>query len=111
MSSVVSAFTNSEYYMGRYRFGATTDYNKILAYFNGNPSQFSGGFDQVRSLPNDFDDSERIYARSVMNTISLVPLRLQTGLRIEAAKDSLLATIMNIDTNRALCSSSPLPPH
>ena len=111
MSSFLSSFTNSDYYMGRYRYGPTTDYKKILAYFNGNPSQFSGGFDQVRSLPNDFDDSERIYAGYVMNTISLGRLRLQTGLRIEATKDSLLGTVVNLDTNGNFVSSSPLPAH
>jgi TonB-dependent receptor len=111
MSSFLSSFRNNRYYLGgRYQFGPTTDYNKILAYFNANPGQFSGGFDPVGSLPNDFDDSERIYAGYVMNTISLGRLRLQTGVRVESTNDSLLGTLINLDDSANFIPPAvPLP--
>jgi len=107
MSSFLSSFTNHNYYLGgRYHYGPTTDFKKILAYFNANQGQFAGGFDQMRSWPNDFDDSERIYAGYAMNTISFGRLRLQTGLRVEATNDTLLGTA--VDTTITPLTPTPV---
>ncbi len=108
MSSFLGSYRNSNYYLGRITAGPTTDYNKILAYFNDNPGQFSGGFDPVRSYPNDFDISERIWAGYVMNTISFGKLRLQTGLRIESTGDSLLGTEVTLDSGGNFAGLAPL---
>jgi TonB-dependent receptor len=108
MSSFLSSYRNPDYYLGRITAGPTTDYNKILAYFNDNPGQFTGGFNPVRSYPNDFDISERIWGGYVMNTIGLGKLRLQAGLRIEATGDSLLGTVVTLDSNGDFAGLSPL---
>jgi len=105
----LNSFVNHDYYFGHYTFGPTTDYNKILAYFNAHPNEFTGGFNAVNSFPNDFDASERIYAGYVMNTIGFGRLRLQTGVRIEATKDSLLGNVVVLDSNGDFSSTSPFP--
>ena len=109
MSLFLNSFVNHDYYFGHYTFGPTTDYNKILAYFNAHPNEFTGGFNAVNSFPNDFDASERIYAGYVMNTIGFGRLRLQTGVRIEATKDSLLGNVVVLDSNGDFSSTSPFP--
>ena len=109
MSSFLGSFVNHNYYFGRYAFGPTTDFNKIVAFFNANPNQFTGGFNPVRSLPNDFDLSERIYAGYLMNTISFGRVRLQTGVRIEATQDSLLGNVITLDSNGDFASVAPFP--
>ena len=109
MTSFLSSFTNHDYYFGRYNYAPVTDFSKILSYFNSNPAAFSGGFDPVRSLPNNFDSSERIYAGYAMNTVSLGRFRIQTGVRIERTEDSLLGTVVTLDSGGSFLSSSPFP--
>ena len=109
MNLFLNSFVNHDYYFGHYTFGPTTDYNKILAYFNAHPNEFTGGFDPINSFPNNFDASERIYAGYVMNTIGFGRLRLQTGVRIEATKDSLLGNVVVLDSNGDFASTSPFP--
>ena len=107
MSSFLGPFVNHDYYSLQYTFGPTTDYNKILAYLNSHPSEFTGSFDPTANFPNDFDLSERIYAGYVMNTISFGRLRLQGGVRIEATKDSLLGNQVTDPTGTGNLVVSP----
>jgi TonB-dependent receptor len=109
MSQFVIPFTNSDYYLGNYTFGAVTDYNKILAYFNANRAAFSGGPNLAANSYNDFDINERIYAGYAMNTISFGRVRLQTGIRIESTRDSLLGNLVTLDGNGDYQSSAPFP--
>jgi TonB-dependent receptor len=99
MSSFLSSYTDPNYYFGQYKVGPITSYNKVLTYLNANPGQFSGGFNRVRSLPNDFNLNERIWAGYVMNTLAFGKFRLQTGVRIEATQDSMLGNVVTLDTS------------
>ncbi len=107
MSSFLSSYTDPNYYFGQFKFGPTTDYKKVLAYFNANPGQFNGGYDPVRSLPNNFNLSERIWAGYVMNTLSFGKFRLQTGVRIEATQDSMVGNVVTLDTSGNFASVLP----
>ncbi len=85
----LDSYGNANYYDGTYKYGPVTDYNKILAYFHGNPSQFTlepyspNGNTTVGGNPINFDYVEKVPAAYVMNTIDLGRFRLVAGLRIE----------------------------
>jgi TonB-dependent receptor len=94
MSLMLGTFTNPNYYFGAYpKYGPTTDYTKILAFFNGNPGLFPDNplADQARMFPADFNTNERVTAGYVMNTINLGNARVQAGVRVEGTSDSFLA--------------------
>jgi TonB-dependent receptor len=101
MSQFLGTFTNPNYYFGAYQIGPTTDWNKILAFFNGNRGLFSHQVNREhRSAdPNNFNTSERVYAGYVMNTITLGRVRLQGGLRFESTNASFVGTQVNFDNN------------
>ncbi len=107
MSGFLGSYTDPNYYFHQYQFGPTSDYKKVLTYFNANSGQFGGGFDPVRSLPNDFNVNERIWAGYVMNTTSFGRLRLQTGVRIEATEDSMLGNVVTLDSGGNFSSVAP----
>src|SRR5579859_4727653 len=99
-SSALGTFTNSTYYLQGYpKFGPTTDFSKILAYFHANfvpndpnsPIQLDRTKTLRTNAGGDFDETERVYAGYVMNTINLGNVRLQTGVRIEGTSESFLA--------------------
>jgi TonB-dependent receptor len=98
-SSALGTFTNSTYYLQGYpKFGPTTDFSKILAYFHANfvpnnaasPIQLNHKRTLQQNVGGDFDETERVYAGYVMNTINLGNVRLQAGVRIEGTSGSFL---------------------
>jgi TonB-dependent receptor len=69
MSSFLATFTNPNYYFGKYgTYGPTTNYGKIVAFFNANPSFFTPATlsDEARTFPADFNADERVTAGYVM---------------------------------------------
>jgi TonB-dependent receptor len=93
MTEFLSSFRDNNYYFKNFTYGPVTDFKKILAAL-----QVNGTFpNSVYNLRNSYNIGERIWAGYVMNTISLGRLRLQTGVRIESTKDSLLANQLNFD--------------
>src|SRR5579883_495730 len=109
MNSFLTSFRNTNYYFNNFNYGPVTNYNSILAYYNANPGQFSGGPNLAANLSNDFDISERIYAGYAMNTVTLGKFRWQMGLRVESTQDSLLGNIVNLDNSGNFASSGPFP--
>jgi TonB-dependent receptor len=95
MSSFLGSFTNPNYYFGVYpKYGPTTDYAKIIAFFNANPGLFGPPntlSDDARVFPSDFNTDERVIAGYAMNTINFSRFRLQAGVRFEATQASFLA--------------------
>lgn len=94
MSTMLGSFTNSNYYFGVYPpYGPTTNYAKIINFFNSNPALFSTDplSDAARTLPADFNIDERVIAGYVMNTINFGRFRLQAGVRIESTQGSFQA--------------------
>src|SRR6267143_4606310 len=92
LSSVLGAYTNPSYYDNFYRvgslsYGPASNYNLITKAVLGNPGQFTT--DQAASIRRSagafFDANERIYAGYLQNVISFGKLRLQTGIRFDAA--------------------------
>lgn len=108
MSQFTMPFSDPNYYFGRYQYGPITDFNKILAFYNGNPSAFSGGANLVSNLNNDFNIGERIYAGYAMNTITLGRVRLQTGVRVESTNDGLVGNNVLLDNYGDFSSVAPL---
>jgi len=93
-SLALGTFTNRNYYLQGYpTFGPTTDYRKILALFNANQSTFTPNRRTTisRNLGGDFNETERVYAGYVMNTINFENIRIQAGVRIEGTSGSFLA--------------------
>ena len=112
MSQFLGTFTNPNYYFGAYKIGPTTDWNKVLAFFNSDRGLFSHQVNREHRTadPNNFDTSERVYAGYVMNTITLGRVRLQGGLRFESTKASFVGTQANFDlTSGAFLSDSLVP--
>jgi TonB-dependent receptor len=116
LNSVLGAYTNPTYYdnffrVGSQSYGPTSNYNLIQQAVLGNPSQFS--LDQARSIRRSagafYDANERIYAGYVQNVISFGKLRLQTGLRFDAADTGFLANrILTSDpTDPTVTPSNP----
>ncbi len=102
MSSVLSSFTNPNYYFGAYgTYGPTTDYNKIIALFNANRGAFNSGVnalsDLARTIPSDFITDERVSAGYVMNTINFGQSRLQAGVRVEGTQDSFVGNQIQVN--------------
>src|ERR1700674_2361714 len=111
MSQFLGTFTNPNYYFGAYKIGPTTDWNKVLAFFNGNRGLFSHQVDREHRTadPNNFDTSERVYAGYVMTTITLGRVRLQGGVRFESTKASFMGTQANFDPGGAFLSDTSVP--
>jgi TonB-dependent receptor len=116
LSSVLGTYTNQDYYDGSFasggaNYGPTSDYNLITRAVTANPSQFNEDLAKSirRSASAFYDANERIYAGYVQNVISFGKLRLETGVRFDAADTGFLAN--NIATsdpnNPAITSSNP----
>jgi TonB-dependent receptor len=111
LNSVLGSYTNPTYYdnffrIGSQSYGPTSNYNLIQqAVAQGataNPSIFPEELakDIRRSKGAFYDANERIYAGYLQNVISFGKLRLQTGLRFDAADIGLLANkIVTSDPN------------
>lgn len=114
MSTMLGSFTNPNYYFGVYpKYGPTTNYSKILAFFNSNPSAFPTDpfADQAQTFPADFTVDERVVAGYAMNTINFSRFRLQAGLRIEGTRATYLANQIQIATdNDPLFNANPNSP-
>jgi TonB-dependent receptor len=100
MSSVLSSFTNRDYYFGNFgTFGPTTDYKKIIALVN--PGTFTSASnllsDEARTLPADFNTDERVIAGYLMNTINLGNARVQAGVRVEGTQDSFVGNVISVN--------------
>lgn len=97
MNQFLGSFTTSNYYFGVYPQGApTTNFARIVSFFNSNPSLFAQdiGADEAQTFGADFNLDERVTAGYVMNTISFGKdnrFRLQAGVRVESTTDSFLA--------------------
>src|SRR5229473_1417399 len=98
LSSVLGTYTNPSYYdnffrIGSQSYGPTSNYNLITKAVLGNPGQFAPevATDIRRSKGAFFDANERIYAGYLQNVISFGKLRLQTGVRFDAADTGFLA--------------------
>jgi TonB-dependent receptor len=107
LSSVLGTYTNPSYYgnffrIGSLAYGPTSHYNSITKAVLGNPGQFAPDIatNIRRSAGAFFDANERIYAGYLQNVISFGKLRLQTGVRFDAADTGFLAnTIVTSDPN------------
>jgi TonB-dependent receptor len=99
MVNMMRSFTNPDYYFGKYgTYGPTTDYSKIVGFFNTNPGLFAQDVagDQARMFAADFTADERVSAGYLMDTINLGSARLQAGVRIEGTNASFLANKFNV---------------
>ena len=116
LNNVLGSYTNPTYYdnffrIGSQSYGPTSNYNLIQQTVAANATQFS--VDQARSIRRSagafFDANERIYAGYVQNVISFGKLRLQTGVRFDAADTGFLANrILTSDpTDPTVTSSNP----
>jgi TonB-dependent receptor len=105
LSSVLGGYTNPSSYdnffrIGSQAYGPTSNYSLITKAVLGNPAQFAPDLatDIRRSAGAIFDANERIYAGYLQNVISFGKLRLQTGVRFDAADTGFLAnTIVTSD--------------
>ena len=115
MSQFLGTFINPDYYDKHYTFGPTVDYSKVTAYFRAHGSD-PNFFEQdiassiQNSAPNNYDLVERVTAGYVMNTINLGPLRLQTGLRLEATTENVLGYQVFFDSEGNLCGPGNTDP-
>jgi TonB-dependent receptor len=107
LSSVLGTYTNPSYYdnffrIGSLSYGPTSNYNLIQKAIAANSGQFAPDVatDIRRSKGAFFDANERIYAGYLQNVISFGKLRLQTGVRFDAADTNFLANkIVTSDPN------------
>jgi TonB-dependent receptor len=107
MSTMLGSFTNPNYYFGVYpHYGPTTDYSKIIAFYNANLNNIAifnpydaaaQEADLQRTAPGDFNVDERVIAGYAMNTINFSRFRLQAGVRFEATQASYLANHTGVD--------------
>jgi TonB-dependent receptor len=107
LNSVLGSYTNPSYYdnffrVGSQSYGPTSNYNLITQAVLSNPTQFS--LNQAASIRRSagafYDANERIYAGYAQNVISFGRLRLQTGIRFDAADTGFLANkIVTSDPN------------
>jgi TonB-dependent receptor len=105
LSSVLGTYTNPSYYnnffrIGSLAYGPTSNYNLITHAVLTNLGQFAPDVagDIRHSKGAFFDANERIYAGYLQNVISFGKLRLQTGVRFDAADTGFLAnTIVTSD--------------
>jgi TonB-dependent receptor len=102
LGSVLGTYTNPTYYdnffrIGTLSYGPTSNYTLIQRTIAANPGQLA--IDQTtsdrRSNGAFFDANERIYAGYLQNVISFGKLRLQTGVRFDAADTGFTANQLN----------------
>ncbi len=103
-----TGYVDPQYYSGNYHMGPTTGFDKLVGYFDSNPSLFSLDVNDTHfsSDPANFNLVERVSAGYIMNTINWNRFRLQTGLRIEGTTLRTLGYIANQDANGNWISDS-----
>ena len=79
----LSSFVNNNYYNNDYKFGPTTDWNKLINYLNANPSAFTVDPTTVGVNAGNFDLVEKVSAGYVMDTIDFSKIRVVAGVRFE----------------------------
>lgn len=97
LTGFLSTFTDPNYYMKNYKFGPTTDWNKITNYLNANPSAFTLDPTTVGVNGGNFDLVEQVSAGYVMDTIDFSKVRIVAGVRVEGT--SLNTTGFDAQTN------------
>ena len=116
LDTVLGSYTNPSYYDNSFRigsqsYGPTSNYDSIIRAVQSNLSQFS--LNQAKSIRQGagafFDANERIYAGYLQNAISFGKLRLQAGVRFDAADTGFVANrILTSDpSNPAITPSQP----
>jgi len=92
-----TGFNDKNYYDGTYYMGPVTDWNRLTAYFQANPGNFSLDVPTTHegSDSANFDLIQRVSAGYVMNTINWPRFSLQTGLRLEATQVHVLGYYVN----------------
>jgi TonB-dependent receptor len=110
MTNFLSSFTNSNYYDKSYTLGPLTDYNKIKAFYTGNPTAFTEDVSATHQQndPNNFNLLERVGAGYLQNIINFGKWRLYTGLRFEATDLNVTGYKVQIDADGNYVSTSPL---
>jgi TonB-dependent receptor len=110
LSSVVTSFSNPDYYDKSYKLGPLSDYDKIVAMFNSNPSQFelNTNTSNQNSTRNNYDTGERVIAGYLMNTLDFGPVRLQTGVRFEATQSAFTGYHVTLDSQGNFASATPV---
>jgi TonB-dependent receptor len=88
---------NPGYYFGAYQLLPLSNFDKLLSYFNANPSQFNEAtdFEHLISDSNNYHTIERVIAGYVQNTITIGRFKIVGGLRIEGTQGSFVGTIAN----------------
>lgn len=111
LSQVLGNTTDPNYYFNQYTLGPLSDYSKIQAAFNSNPSAFALNVNATRqrSDPNNYNTTERVYAAYAMNTISFGKARLQTGVRVETTQSKFTGYQVTFDANGNYSSTTPVP--
>jgi len=114
LNSVLGTYTNPTYYdnffrVGSQSYGPTSSYDAITRAVLSNLGKFSlaQATSIRRSASGFFDANERIYAGYLQNVISFGKLRLQTGVRFDAADTNFLANrIVTSDPNDPTVTAS-----
>ena len=99
LAQVLGNTTDPNYYFKLYNLGPLSDYDKITNLVNSNPKSFSLDPIQtrLRSDPNNYNTTERVYAAYAMNTITFGKARLQTGVRVETTQSKFTGNRVNRD--------------
>jgi TonB-dependent receptor len=98
MTQFLGTFANNNYYSGNYKFGQTTDWNKLINFLNANPSDFTLDPTTVGANPGNFDLVEKVSAGYVMDTIDIGKIRIVGGVRIEGTNLSTLGFDLQANT-------------
>jgi len=109
MVPFLNGFDNKHYYDGTYYMGPVTDWNKLTAYVEANPADFTldEGATQEASQSADFDLVQHLSAGYVMNTINWPGFSLQTGFRVEAIQVRALGYYVQTDANGNWLGTTP----
>jgi TonB-dependent receptor len=94
MSSLLSGFTNTNYYGGHYPFGPAGSWEKSVAFLKANPGQFMLAPTQnapIGGNNNNFDLVERVTSGYIMNTIDFGRFRFIAGIRFEGTDDKTIS--------------------
>ena len=86
---------NPGYYFGHYPLLPFSNFDKLLSFFNANPSLFTEAtdFEHLITDSNHYTTKERVVAGYIQNTITLGHFRVLGGLRIEGTQSSYVGTI------------------
>ena len=108
MSQFTTSFHDNNYYFGDYTYGPVVSYQKIVAAVAPPGCSTCLSPNLANNLPNDWDESERIWAGYAMDTIDLGKVRLQGGVRVESTGDNLRGNNVTLDSNGNFLSSNPV---